>query len=87
MKVRLKPLTQQNQQRGQSFQFHEGPIKTFPTILRHVFSILFQFHEGPIKTDLSQRRIFSSKWFQFHEGPIKTLVVLKVLPMLLVSIP
>ena len=87
MKVRLKQINLPGITIPKWFQFHEGPIKTFPTILRHVFSILFQFHEGPIKTDLSQRRIFSSKWFQFHEGPIKTLVVLKVLPMLLVSIP
>ena len=53
MKVRLKHTRQLYAALRNTFQFHEGPIKTDIRLNILRADVLFQFHEGPIKTTRS----------------------------------
>ena len=55
MKVRLKHGSICNLVDLDTFQFHEGPIKTDTFLGVVPTSQLFQFHEGPIKTMANQQ--------------------------------
>ena len=50
MKVRLKQDNEYFYIDFNTFQFHEGPIKTVRSAIDNVSGKVFQFHEGPIKT-------------------------------------
>jgi len=56
------------------FQFHNGSIKTTPTITKIVERSQFQFHNGSIKTFRRQFRQKAWRRFQFHNGSIKTKI-------------
>ena len=71
----------------QTFQFHEGPIKT---VICHIILFcpcLFQFHEGPIKTVQSTAFVFCYLCFNSMKVRLKHAVAYEDYTTPAVSIP